>query len=225
MSENRKKWSTYLLELLVVIIGISIAFSLENWSESKKKTKNEINYLSSLRTDLQEDIKEIQTIMDSSEVLIQNITELFSLLYRSQSSDEIKIHHVTSTYSAPYFNAKDGTYTSLVNSGALEIIENYELKSSISNLYNVHYDEMERLDDFVKNLVNNQIYPYMLAEIQFNRNGQGIVSSTPLKTVKSINFIGSYWNFLRRRNEEYKKVKMQCQEVLKEIDNELIVLE
>lgn len=221
MSENRKKWTAYFLELLVVIIGISIAFALENWNESKKRTENEVNYLSSLKTDIEEDVTEIQTIMDSSQVLIQHISTLFGLLYRPEAGEQIQIHHVTSTYTAPYFNAKDGTFTSLLNSGALGIIENYQLKSQISNLYNVHYDELERLDEFVKDLVNTQIYPYMLAEIQFNPNGQGIMATAPLMTVKSINLIGSYWNFLRKRNDEYQRVKDQCEKVLQEIESEL----
>lgn len=225
MSENRKKWSAYFMELLVVIIGISIAFALENWSEKKRNTQNEINYLNSLAKDIEEDAQEIQSILDSSDVIIQHVSELFSYLYGNRPVEGIQSYHITSTYTAPHFNAKDGTYTSLLNSGSIGIIENYELKSRLTNLYNVHYDEILRMDDFIKGLVNSQIYPYMLSQIQFNRNGQGIVDSTPLKQNVAINMIGSYWNFLRQRNTEYLKVKEECELTLTAIRNELDLLD
>ena len=221
MSENRKKWTAYFLELLVVIIGISIAFALENWSEKKRNTMNEINYLESLDKDISQDINEVQSILDSSKILVKNINELFGALYGYTSEEMVKNYHVTSAYSAPYFNSKDGTYISLLNSGTLRIIEDYELKSSIINLYNVHYDEILRQDDFIKNLVNNQIYPYMLSEVTFRADGKGITSLEPLKAVKAINMLGSYYNFLLIRIAKYEAVKTQCESVLKNIELEL----
>lgn len=45
-------WWQYIVELIVVIIGISIAFSLENWREHQKEHQITKEYLESLKVDL-----------------------------------------------------------------------------------------------------------------------------------------------------------------------------
>jgi len=49
------KRTNLVLELLLVIVGITITFSLDNWRESKKSVRTEQEYLLSFKYDLQKD--------------------------------------------------------------------------------------------------------------------------------------------------------------------------
>ena len=222
MTNRRIHWRNHFIELVVVVIGISIAFWLNNWNEAKKDHKTEKNYLNSLVIDLEKDIIEMERVIDSTNVLIRSTGELFGILYqKGDPLSKIKRHHITNTYTVPYFNAKNGTYLSLVNSGALDIIRGFDLRSSITQLYHIQYKEIERADGFIKNLSNGLVYPYMLKNIQFSLRADGITDARPLKTNEAINFLGSYFNFLKKRVSVYEKVKADCENLKSKIENQL----
>ncbi|KOF02065.1 hypothetical protein OB69_13595 [Roseivirga seohaensis subsp. aquiponti] len=227
MAKSKINWRNHFIELLVVVIGITIAFAMENWAEKRRDRESQINYLTSLRDDITNDNIELKHIMDSSKVLNRNIDFLMRYVYASGPLEDLKYGHITSTYSAPYFNAKDGTYHSLVNSGSLDLISNYKLRASITDLYNFHYDEIAKADDFIHDLVNGQIYPYMIENIQFGtaQFGQNeILDDKPLKNNKVRNMIGSYTNLLKEREAIYRLTSVKCDSLLIDINAELVKL-
>lgn len=46
-------WKNHFMELLVVVIGITIAFILENWRQERASSELEQKYLTSFKDDLQ----------------------------------------------------------------------------------------------------------------------------------------------------------------------------
>lgn len=225
MSKNKIQWRTHFIELLVVIIGISIAFALEGWSEKSKNKQLEINYLQSLKTDLVQDKADMEAVMDSSRVIWTYVGETFQYLFTNRDVEAFKRHHVTSTYTAPYFYPKNGTYISLVNSGNLNLIRNFEIKSALADLYDVQYAEIARLDGVIRNLVDNMIYPYVIDNVRFSAMRDGVDDVSALRANKAINLMGSYMNFLRTREVGYESVSERREALIAQIDGELSKLE
>ncbi len=221
MSKNKIQWRTHFIELLVVIIGISIAFALEGWSEKSKNRQLEINYLQSLKTDLIQDREDMQVVMDSSRVIWIYVGETFQFLFTNRKVEVFKRHHVTSTYTAPYFYPKNGTYISLVNSGNLNLIRNFEIKSALADMYDVQYAEIARLDGVIRNLVDNMIYPYVIDNVRFSAQRDGVDDVSALRANKAINLMGSYMNFLRTREAGYALVSEKREALVARIDSEL----
>lgn len=221
MSKVKIKWKTHFIELLVVIIGISIAFALEGWSERNKNKTLEINYLQSLKTDLLQDKQEMTGVLDSSNVILTYMGETFQYLFTNRDIKDFKRHHITSSYTAPYFYPKNGTYLSLVNSGNLNLIRDFEIKSALADLYDVQYAEIERIDGVVKNLVDNMIYPYVIENVRFSSTRNGVEDVKALKTNKAINLMGSYMNFLKTRKSGYEEVSNKRRLLLQQIDEQL----
>lgn len=221
MSKKKISWRLHFVELIVVIIGITIAFTLEGISDKNKEQQLEEAYLASLKSDIQRDIDEIRLVIDSSLVIRQILNETFQYAYSGQKVEVFKRHHITSTYTPPYFYTKNGTYLSLVNSGNLNVLKNFEIKSDLADLYEVSYGEIVRLDSFLKKLVDDMIYPYMIKNIEFSGFRDGIESADPLRNNEVTNLLGSYGNFIRIRNETYEKTITECQAILTKLNQEL----
>ena len=66
----------YLFDTVVVIAGILIAFSLDNWWEINRRTLLSRSYAASLKSDLEEDIRMVRQIMWQMEESIDRIDSL-----------------------------------------------------------------------------------------------------------------------------------------------------
>ena len=216
--KNKLNWRLHIIELLVVIIGISIAFALEGWSGNRKQQKLQANYLNSLKVDLEKDKEDLQTIIDSTNVLLGHVGEMFGFIYTNKPADVYRRHHITSSYLPTYFYPQNGTYVSLNNSGDINVVQDFELKAAMSDHYNVQYRELEQLDAVVKNLVDNMIQPYMINEIKFSFTRDGIEDVAPLKETKAINMLGSYFNILSARQEAYAEMIQKCDALITRVD-------
>jgi len=219
MAEQKISWKLHLVELVVVIIGISIAFTLEGWSEAKKRNELEQDYLSSIQVDILKDIDDLKKVNDSTRQIIKYIGEVFQFTFQKVPLESYKRHHVTSSYLATYFYPQNGTYLSLMNSGDINVIKDFDLKAALSDLYNVKYKELERMDQVLKNLADNRIQPYMIDNVRFSYDRDGIEDATPLTSNKAFNLLGSFFNLLNNRQQEYQSMITRCQELKVMIDN------
>ena len=84
----RNEWYRYLFDTVVVIVGILIAFALNNWND-KRKSRDLINtYANSLISDLRRDLKEVKTIKNQIEESIIRIDSLANYI-RTKEINEI----------------------------------------------------------------------------------------------------------------------------------------
>ncbi|MBO3697487.1 DUF6090 family protein [Roseivirga sp. E12] len=219
MAKQKISWGLHLIELVVVIIGISIAFALEGWSESNKRKDLEQNYLSSIQVDIDKDIDDLKKIVDSTKVILQHVSEVFQYTLQRAPLESFKRHHVTSSYLASYFYPQNGTYLSLMNSGDINVIKDFELKAALSDLYNVKYKELERMDQVIKNLADNRIQPYMIDNIRFSFDRDGIEDFKPLASNRAFNLLGSFFNLLGDRQTAYAAMIEKCESIKTMISN------
>lgn len=57
-------WSAVLIEIVVVIVGLMLAFQLDGWVEQRGERKQEAEYIERLIGDLEDDIPAIQYAID-----------------------------------------------------------------------------------------------------------------------------------------------------------------
>lgn len=220
MAKQKISFRQHFIELIVVIIGISIAFTLEDYSSSKKERQLEANYLNSIQRDLGKDKDDLQQIIDSTNVVLQYVGEVFQFVYQDAALESYKYHHATSGYMATHFYSNNGTYLSIINSGDLDLIRDFDLRAALSDLYTVDYRELERSDEVIKKLSDNTIQPYIIENVKFKmiRGDDGIEDDAPLKTNLAINMLGSYFNLLSGRQEAYQKMIVKCDSLISLID-------
>ena len=132
-----RKWTEYLLEIFVIIIGILGAFSLNSWNDSRKENNQEkkllIELISNLETNIEtlneENIRNTEVLRGSNIILdhFQNSTSNDSL--RPLFNRNVFLETLNLSYS---------TFESLKSKG-FDIIKDDQIRLSMIDLFEVSY--------------------------------------------------------------------------------------
>src|SRR5450432_3997707 len=64
-------WAAYLIEIIVIILGISITLALEEWRDNSKENHLEQIYLKNLHTDIEVDTKTLEQALTGTKKLLE----------------------------------------------------------------------------------------------------------------------------------------------------------
>jgi len=159
MENKTGKYFKYAIgEIVLVMIGILLALAINNWNQDRLSDKQELKYLSNLKSELTNNLKQLKTIDSIYSVWKTRNTLGISLLKRSTSIHQFKtIDSLVSTMWMP-FNVTNSTYNEMLNNGSFYSINNKNLKNSIYE----HYNLLKR---------------YETAFLEINSNGQTIANN------------------------------------------------
>ncbi len=128
-------------EIILVVIGILIALSINNWNEEKKSIQKGQKILVDVRANVefntiqfQKDIEINRKAINSIDIVLNNIT--VTKIY----NDSIARHLRFATWWASS-RWKSSGYEALIDYG-VDIIQSKELRESIIDLYEVSYPEV-----------------------------------------------------------------------------------
>lgn len=126
-----QKWPEYLLEILVLIIGIYGAFALDEWNSGRKEQRERIHIISNLNDEFtknQQKLDEIQIIINDQ---IQALRFLMGLI--GKSKEEILMHNIDSIFYVAldirYYAPTQHTIKEISNQGQIKLIGNKQLKT------------------------------------------------------------------------------------------------
>ena len=162
-------------EIILVVIGILIALSINNWNESKKSSRIELEFLKNLNRDLDIDLVNFEnkisidsSIMSSNKKImlaIQNHDE--EALNKSFSGNR---NGLSAINRAGIFYPQKSAYESLKSQG-IQLISNDSLRQKIINLYDYRY---QTISDFLKFQWDmlSQTNPYLFENLETNIDGE-----------------------------------------------------
>jgi hypothetical protein len=163
LTEN--KLSKYLIyaigEILLIVFGILIAVSINNYNEDKKAQAKERFALAEIISDLDVNIKTLNGIIynddNSISDCINSLNIIIKNIEQTQVYNDSLANHFWLTFRFPVFDLKVSGYESLTSIG-IDIISENELRSKIGTYYSYSIPigkaaYMELRDDF---------YHYML---------------------------------------------------------------
>ncbi|MEO1054046.1 MAG: DUF6090 family protein [Bacteroidota bacterium] len=165
--KSRVNWTVHLVELIVVIIGVSIAFQLSNWKESTRNSNLEKEYIHGFVTDLEDDIKLLTQLIDTSKYYLKMNEKLTNTIVRLDYDNDSLFYYVISLYSYSEFISQDNTYESWKSSVGMDIISDFKLRKKITTLYNFHYKNLRILDGFQRTHQFDRIGPYINRNVRF----------------------------------------------------------
>ena len=210
-------------EIILVVIGILIAVSINNWNEARKDKITEQKVLKTLRSDFKSNIAQLQDNIDETEIMVSDISQLFKLFRMTQSElslipiDSIK----TDIKGYATFNPSDGALTSLLLSGELNIINNDSLKIKLTNWPNLVNDAKEDenllVENITKDLWKRQLgYQSYIKNPKFKLNRLAMFDDLILQNTFYDIFRGADYQIYL-----YKALQKEIEEILNLIDEEI----
>ena len=124
-------------EIVLVVIGILIALSINNWNEDRKKHRLEQTYYCKLLEDLGQDIIQITEQIENNELRIKNSNQLIGLLQQTHISQKEVIKHTLGAVSKTTFTFTPSmaAFEDLKSSGNLGLLKDVELKNKLITYY------------------------------------------------------------------------------------------
>ena len=137
-------WPAYLIEIFVIILGISITLALEAWREGIKEDHLEQVYLKNLLSDVDTDRNSLKFTIQSTEKLLGSGNELLGLIRNPERkilNDKQLKEDLRAILERPDFISRDASFSDLKSSGNLHLLKDIRLK----NLLFAYYGETEHI--------------------------------------------------------------------------------
>ena len=226
-------------EIVLVVLGILIALSVNNWNQENKDRQLGEDYLFRIHRDLVQDTINFRQIIHSNNVLREDIKLLLVTLYDGVESIE-EVQYMSAIYDQALdqvFSPNDNTYKGMISSGALGLIKNPELKEEIVELYS-QYDQTRALlsaigawmvnvatnetneTDFIK--FGSTVTDIFTTQEMFNENDFAFLNKKDSPEFKLfVRAISATAFNQKASNAYYLELINSCETVLQLIDNEL----
>ena len=162
----KSNWKEYLIELIIVIIGITVAFSLNNMAEESKENKLEAKFINDIKADLIRDSTNLHVSYEfskSKKVAVEGIIQLLVQDEEMQYQDSLfQSIQIIGNYN--FFFSESFTISSLLQSGDFKLLQSDELKKELLRLM-WFYEIIERDQDNFTKALDENYYPKVLSEI------------------------------------------------------------
>lgn len=161
-------WRYAIGELLIVIIGISIAFALNNWASNIRNKDDGRAYISSIKNDLSQDIVQLDSNIARIELRRKYLQQLMAHLYVKRPGRDtaaIKIFKVADPVS---FRGNETTIQSMKFSGDLKLITDMELKNKIIAHYS-YYEHVEMENERQGTFAKDYLAEYFMKNIDYSK--------------------------------------------------------
>jgi hypothetical protein len=205
-----------IVELMLIILGISIALWFEGLAEDMQEDKMGRQYMAGLRDDLQTDIGLLNNLVRNNQDRIAKLqTALGQLPGLNDLSSEIQAEVFFTPSSYHFFKPGNFTYLSMQESGHFRLLTDPDIKHDLLKL-NRHYkfaDELQR--NFIQALDDGYI-PLMMGSFDM-LNGR-VVDKSLSENVRFSNFFIFALQDTSQRLAVLEGIREQATALLESID-------
>jgi len=146
----KENWIRHGFETLVVIVGVLIAFALNNWNEERLERAEEVATLTRVLADIRIDLEQFDFRIESVEAKEESLLRVKIALSEGVSSDIhsfLKDVIIGADFGWNQGLAQRSTYDDLLGSGKLGIIKNPNIRFKIANYYRYFEEQHTRMDE------------------------------------------------------------------------------
>ena len=217
---NLKRYFIYAIgEILLIMIGVLMAFQVSKWNEKRDDKKAELIYYENIKRQLNEDKGIISRNIDYNNRYLGQFEfadQLIEANDRSNMDTLVKISLNLVRYSD--FHRTSNIYETIVNSGQLKLLNNHEIIDGLQRLEEnyVYINKMENIHlDFIKLFV----IPNLVESIKFSS-----LNAEKPEELYSFQFKNRFTiliDIMKEKNEIYNHAIQEINKIIKLIDGEL----
>ena len=152
-------------EIVLVVIGILIALSINNWNEQRKENNNEQAILKRLEQEFLSNREQLLNKIQLRNNLIENCGRLLAYFDTPENAQRDSILVYLSSIQPPTF---DPIQNDLVSSGNIEILKDEELKQLLVN-WSTDVIQLQEVERIFLRFCEQRFFPY-LNEVDIQRD-------------------------------------------------------
>jgi len=179
-------------EIILVVIGILIALSINNWNGKRLQKQKEIILLTELNKEFRANKIQLDSVLASHYGSKKSNQYLLSRLpikdVTKENLDSLSFHmwHNGDTYT---FNPSSGVTSSIMNSSSINIISNNELRQLLIGWNDVLLDYQEE-EELARDNYHNHLKPFEKRHFNYTANKKDWLkdSRVDLSILKSLEF-------------------------------------
>jgi hypothetical protein len=131
-------------EIVLVVIGILIALSINNWNQNRLDENLESQYYNRLLDDVREEKLILQATVNYSKQVLGHAKNAIAVFENSPDANPNPIDNLIDMYQASQLAdsySASSTYKELIASGQINLIQNDSLKTALIRYYEVDWSE------------------------------------------------------------------------------------
>lgn len=176
-------WPAYLIEILVIILGIWITLGLEQWRENGKEEKLEKVYQKNLLADINTDLGSLKYNIGNTQIILAEGNELLNFI-KDPVKNPIEAGKADSDLQGvlgrPRFITSDATFSDLKNSGNLKLLKDIHLKSLLFSYYSLAQG-IKEVQDAEQQATIIVTGPYFFKHFAMGNIGKQVISQQDLQ--------------------------------------------
>jgi len=212
--QKKGKWRELFIDkfidLVMVILGIYIAFQIDKWKDASDQRALEKYYFQSITSDLDKDVAEYERHlqgMHADAALAQRYLSKTS----AKGPDSLG-YVVVNMLSFETFTGNRNTYLTLLSGNGLNVIQDRRIHTLLTEYYNL-YSSLERFDKVYTDLIY-KANDYFIQDINYSTM---MVSGSRLNSIATTNYLFVITNELLQGIEDYEEVLARAQRLRERI--------
>ena len=238
MEQNKTgKYFKYAIgEIVLVVIGILIALSINTWNENRKAKEKEVKLLIELKVDLLETKNDLLTDIEKAQQILATTNTVYKAIIEDQISDTTPFKLSTSyILETPILFPKLSAYEAIQSEG-ITIISNDNLRKKITDFYQLHLKRVAAAEAYIEDLDNKVLKPYLntfssygntckdcedlYALYSSNQDTQLNLYLIPKADDKLVHMLKEKFNVFRTLYQRYLELSLFIDEIIVSIEQE-----
>ncbi len=147
---EKSNWKYVLIELFIIVIGILIAFRVDNWKEGRNTKLRELQTLRELKLELSSDLNTISSMQNRCDDVISSLGILQLHLYKKKTYHDSLQDYAYKIVYGIQFQYRNSAFNNLKTIG-IDLISNDSIKFRLVELYDYTYPRLSRMIDLEAN--------------------------------------------------------------------------
>ncbi len=165
---QKKHFYKYLIEIIIIVIGVLIAFYLTNWENEIGKRKTEKEIISQIYFELNDNLIDLKNDFEIHKNSFKSQLRVQKFLDNNKiSSDSLMMDFYWMT-KEEYIFPNTSAFENLKNVG-MSIIKKDSLRDLITLVYNNYFPRISKGDNLHPD-INEYLHPYVKNNFKVNRN-------------------------------------------------------
>ena len=194
-------WKKLFFELVVVFLGVTAGFLLNNWRLDQQNEQLEKKYMNGFLEDVNTNITDLETAIESDSLWLNRTKPILATIQKGTITVDSANNVIKLIAEISKADIQSGTYEDITNSGNLNIISDYNLKKQIVD-YHVAISGVEFIDNYFYQYFSDFVMPFIFSNFSV-LNGT-LDKPGIIKTNQFANVIAGYFSMVQQRKSAYE---------------------